>query len=76
MSLLVYLSSKAMVVILALDEQWIPLIALIAGFAVVVYVSLGGFRAVVITDLVQTVLLFGGALLVIVTVTINIRGFG
>lgn len=65
-----------MVVILALDEQWIPLIALIAGFAVVVYVSLGGFRAVVITDLVQTVLLFGGALLVIVTVTINIRGFG
>lgn len=76
MSLLVYLSSKAMVVILALDEQWIPLIALIAGFAVVVYVSLGGFRAVVITDLVQTVLLFGGALLVIVTVTINLRGFG
>ena len=65
-----------MVVILALDEQWIPLIALIAGFAVVVYVSLGGFRAVVITDLVQTVLLFGGALLVIVTVTINLRGFG
>ena len=76
MSLLVYLSSKAMVVILALDEQWIPLIALIAGFVVVVYVSLGGFRAVVITDLVQTVLLFGGALLVIVTVTINLRGFG
>lgn len=76
MSLLVYLSSKAMVVILALDEQWIPLIALIAGFVVVVYVSLGGFRAVVITDFVQTVLLFGGALLVIVTVTINLRGFG
>ena len=75
MSLLIYLSAMAMLVMLDLDERWIPLIVLITGFVAVVYVSLGGFRAVVVTDVVQTVLLFGGALLVIATVTIHFGGF-
>ena len=35
---------------------------------------LGGLRAVVITDLAQFVLLFGGALLVVATVTYRMDG--
>ena len=42
----------------------------------VVYTSIGGLRAVIITDLIQTVLLFGGALTVIAVVTYDQGGLG
>lgn len=75
MSLLVYLAAKAMTVMLGVDEGWIPAIVLATGFVSVTYTSLGGLRAVVITDLVQTILLFAGALLVVVMITIDLGGF-
>ena len=76
MTLLIYLAAKAMAVMIGVHPKWIPLIALITGMVSIVYTSLGGLRAVVITDFVQTVLLFGGAVLVIVTVTYDFGGFG
>lgn len=74
MSLLVFLTARAMSVMLGVDESWIPLIALVTGAVAVVYTSLGGLRAVVITDFMQTVLLFGGAVLVIGTITFQLGG--
>lgn len=76
MSLLVYLTSKAMTIMLGLGEDSIPLVALVTGFVSVIYTSMGGLRAVVITDLMQSLLLYGGALLVIGTVTYESGGFG
>ena len=76
MALLVYLMAKAMSVMMGLDESAIPWIVLVTGFVSVTYTSLGGLRAVVITDFVQTVLLFGGAILVIVMISVNLKGFG
>ena len=76
MSLLIYLAAKAMTVMLSVDDKWIPLIVLMTGFVAVIYTSLGGLRAVVITDFVQTMLLFGGALLVLAMVTYQFGGFG
>ena len=76
MSLLVYLAAKAMSVMMGIGEEWIPLIVLFTGFVAVVYTSIGGLRAVVVTDALQTALLFGGALLVIATVTYDFGGFG
>ncbi len=76
MSLLIYLTAKAMTIMLGVGEDMIPVIALVTGFVAVIYTSLGGLRAVVITDLVQTVLLFGGALLVLATISWNLGGFG
>lgn len=80
MSLLVYAAGKAMTVMMGIPKaeqgDYIPLVVLIAGFVAVIYTSLGGLRAVVITDLMQTILLFGGALLVILFVTIHFGGFG
>ncbi len=76
MSLLVYLASKALVVMMGVEETWIPLIVLITGLVSVTYTSLGGLRAVVITDLIQSILLFGGALLVLGVVTWDFGGFG
>ncbi|MDP6110356.1 MAG: sodium-coupled permease [Planctomycetota bacterium] len=75
MTLLVYLAAKAMIVMMGVEEKWVPLIVLITGIVSVIYTSLGGLRAVIITDFMQTVLLFGGALLVIITVTWSLDGF-
>ena len=51
-------------------------IVLFTGVVSLIYTSLGGLRAVVITDFIQTVLLFGGACLVIGLVTFDVGGFG
>ena len=76
MTLLVYLAAKALSVMMGLDDKWVPLIVFITGFVSIIYTSIGGLRAVVVTDFMQTVLLFGGALLVIGTVTWKFGGFG
>ena len=58
-------------------EIWIscvPVIVLFTGFVALIYTTLGGLRAVVITDFMQTALLFGGALLVVVHVTLDRGG--
>ena len=75
MSLLVYLAAKAVTVMIGVDESWIPTIVVLTGFVAVIYTSLGGLRAVVITDLVQAILLLGCALLVIVVVTVELGDF-
>ena len=75
MSLLIYMTAKAMTTMIGVSEDKIPLIAMVTGFVAVIYTSLGGLRAVVITDFIQTVLLFGGALLVLATITYSLGGF-
>lgn len=76
MSLMIYLTSKAIAIMAGVGEDWVPVIAAVSGLITVIYTSLGGLRAVVITDLMQTLLLYGGALLVIGTVTVEMGGFG
>ena len=76
MSLLIYLSARAMTVMMGVDETWIPLVTLLTGLVAVVYTSLGGLRAVVITDTFQTLLMLGGAFLAIGLVTWEVGGLG
>ena len=76
MSLLIYLTSKAIAIMIGVDESYIPWIVIITGAFAITYTSLGGLRAVVITDLMQTILLYGGSLLVIGTITVKMGGFG
>ena len=76
MTLLVYLAAKALTGMMGVVAKWIPWIVLVTGFVSIIYTSLGGLQAVVITDLMQTLLLFGGALLVMITVTWHMGGFG
>lgn len=76
MSLLIFLTAKAIAIMIQAPDTAVPLIVMATGAFAVVYTSLGGLRAVVITDLVQTLLLYGGALLVIGTVTWRMGGFG
>ena len=74
MSLLIYLTSKALTTMTGIDDRWIPAVAFITGTVAVIYTSLGGLRAVVITDAMQTILLYGGALTVLCIVTYRMGG--
>jgi SSS family solute:Na+ symporter len=76
MSLLIFLTAKALTIMLGVGEDWIPGIAIATGLVAVTYTSMGGLRAVVVTDFVQTMLLFGGAWLVIATISYRLGGFG
>ena len=75
MSLLVYLAAKAMTVMIGISDEWIPIVVLITGFVAVIYTSVGGLQAVVVTDLLQFLLLLSGALLVIAMITFEMGGF-
>tara|TARA_R110002095_G_scaffold18396_1_gene21317 strand:+ start:3828 stop:5603 length:1776 start_codon:yes stop_codon:yes gene_type:complete len=76
MSLLIYLTAYALTTILSLPKSYIPAIVLVTSIVSITYTSLGGLRAVVITDLIQTILLFSGALMVIAMVSWKMGGFG
>ncbi len=76
MSLLIHMSSQAMLQMLGLGQEQLPYVALAIGIVAITYASFGGLRAVVITDLLQFCLLFGGAVLVVATVTVRLGGFG
>ena len=75
MAALIYFASDAMMVMLGLDAEWLPAVTFATGAVAVSYSSLGGMRAVVITDLLQFLLLFGGALMVVATVTFKLGDF-
>ena len=75
MSLLVYLAAKAMTVMIGISDEWIPIVVLITGFVAVIYTSVGGLQAVVVTDLLQFLLLLSGALLVVAMITFEMGGF-
>ena len=74
MATMIYFTSSAMMAMLGFDARWLPVVSFATGCVAISYASLGGLRAVVITDLIQFLLLFGGAVLVIVTVTHRLDG--
>ena len=76
MSLLIYLASMTMAHMMGIGQHWVPLVVLCVGIVAVLYTALGGLEAVVVTDLIQSVLLLSGALLVIGMVTWDFGGFG
>ncbi len=75
MAVLLNFAASAMLVMLGMDHQYLFLVTLVIGSVALIYSTLGGLRAVVITDLIQFILLLGGAILVIITVTIRLGGF-
>ncbi len=80
MAVMIHVASVAVVGVLGLSEEqqeWaVPVSILICGFVAVVYTAMGGLRAVVTSDVIQFFLLFGGALLTILLVTMKFGGFG
>ena len=75
MCLLINLTSNALLVMVGLDPGYLPFLIVIITFVALIYTSLGGIRAVMITDLIQTILLLVGGLAVLVIVSIEVDGF-
>lgn len=73
-AILYSLSDKVIVPLFKLDPQWSPWISLITGIFTVVYTSAGGMRAVVLTDVIQAIIMFFGAVFVILTITVSLGG--
>lgn len=76
MAALIFMGASALAVILGLPHNQVPVVAVVVGLVAITYTSLGGLRAVVITDTVQFFLLFGGAALTVVVVTWKLGGVG
>jgi solute:Na+ symporter, SSS family len=76
MSLLIFLMAKAIATIIGVGQQYVPLIIVVTTLCTLAYTSVGGIRAVVITDVLQTAALCGGTLLVIAVVSWKMGGFG
>ncbi len=76
MALLIYISSKALVVMMHWDPGSVPLVIWVLGAFAIVYTMLGGLRAVMITDVVQTSILLGGLILTIAFITANLGSVG
>lgn len=75
MSLLIHMTAKALAIMIGAGEQMVPWIVAATAVFAITYTSVGGLRAVVITDLLQALLLYCGALLVIGTITWKLGGF-
>lgn len=65
---------SVLIPMLGWDENMVPYVAGVLGMITVIYTSMGGLRAVVYTDVVQTFILLGGAILTMATITYNLGG--
>jgi len=74
MGLLIFLSSKVIIDIMDWDPKYITTIGYVVGVITIIYCTMGGFRAVVTTDVIQFVLLFLGASLTLVFITLRMGG--
>jgi len=75
MAVIIYATiSKVIVPLVGLDQSSTPWLCALLGVITIIYTSLGGLRAVVVTDVVQTLILFGGAVLAMGVVTWQLGG--
>lgn len=73
MGLMTYLTSAVLAIVIGLDPKWVPVLSILVGIVAIAYSSMGGFRAVVVTDNIQAILLFLGAFAAIGVVTWHMR---
>jgi SSS family solute:Na+ symporter len=77
MALIIHLTAgKVLVVMMGWTPAMTPWVALVIGAVTVVYTSMGGLRAVVLTDVIQSFILLFGAILSIGMITYRMNGFG
>ena len=71
MAVIIYATAGTILVpLMGLDASATPYVCAVMGIVTVIYTSMGGLRAVVLTDVIQTAILFGGAILAIVLISI------
>ena len=77
MAVIVYATTgKVLVPLLGIDPSWTPYLCAGLSLITVVYTAMGGLKAVVLTDVLQTAILLGGAILSLVLITRAMGGVG
>ena len=75
MAVIIYATTdKVLVPLMGLTSAATPWLCLALGAITITYTSMGGLRAVVLTDVVQTLILLGGAVLTVVVITLHLGG--
>lgn len=74
MAVLLYMASAAITVIMGLEPGNTIYVVLVTGVVSVVYTTLGGLRAVAISDVIQSMILFLGAVFTLGIVTYRLGG--
>ena len=69
-------TDKVLVPLMGLDRSATPYLCAILGIITLIYTTMGGLRAVVLTDVTQSLILFGGAILTLILVTVYMGGVG
>jgi SSS family solute:Na+ symporter len=69
-------AGKVLIPLLGLDAGLEPAVSVTLAAVAVAYTSMGGLRAAVLTDVIQTGILFAAALATIVIITIKLGGVG
>lgn len=77
MAVIIYATtSKVLVPLVGLPVSATPYLCAVLGLITVIYTSMGGLRAVVLTDVIQSCILFGAAILTVVLVSVRMGGIG
>lgn len=75
MGVIIYAATtKVVVPLFGLPAYATPIVCVALGLITVMYTSMGGIKAVVLTDVIQSVILFGSAILIVVFVTCSLGG--
>lgn len=76
MSVIMYATVGTILIpLLGLDAAAMPWVCILLGGITLIYTAMGGLRAVVVTDVMQALILFAGAAVSILAVSIYLGGF-
>lgn len=76
MATIIYVTvDVALLSVVQFDRAYIPVIGAVITLITIVYTSMGGLRAVVITDVVQSMIFLGGAVLSIIVAAYHLGSF-
>jgi len=67
--------NTALIAIVDINPAYTSYISILLMLLTILYTSMGGFKAVVTTDVIQSLVLWGGALLTIIIVSMNFHSF-
>jgi len=76
MGLVVFSAAKVVVSAGGLEPSAVPYAVCTLGLVTVIYSSMGGLKAVVLTDVIQTGIMFLGALVCVVIISVKMGGVG
>ena len=72
--LVIFTAANVVAKAVGIDPRYVPWISIVVGMVTVVYSSIGGLQAVVLTDAIQALILFFGAVLSIIVISVKMGG--